>query len=81
MSKNNEKLMDLISRVLSVEIKTITDEMSPQNTDSWDSFNGLLMASELEEVFSVNFSIDEVYAITCVKDIKKALVHHNVSFE
>ena len=81
MSKNNEKLMDLVSRVLNIEVETVTDETSPENTASWDSFNGLLMVSELEEVFSVHFSIEEVYAVTCVKDIKSALTRHDVSFE
>jgi acyl carrier protein len=81
MSKNNEKLIDLISKVLNIEVEMVTDETSPENTASWDSFNGLLMVSELEEVFSVHFSIEEVYGVTCVKDIKSALVHHDVSFE
>ena len=81
MSKNNEKLIDLVSKVLNVEVETVTDETSPENTASWDSFNGLLMVSELEELFSINFSIEEVYAVTCVKDIRDVLIRHKVSFE
>ena len=81
MSKNNEKLMDLISMVLNIEVEIVTDETSPENTASWDSFNGLLMVSELEELFSINFSIEEVYAVTCVKDIRDVLIRHKVSFE
>jgi len=81
MSKNNEKLMDIISRVLDIEVETVTDETSPENTASWDSYNALLMVSELEEVFNVQFSMEEVYAVTCVKNIRSALVRHDVSFE
>ena len=81
MSKNNEKLLGLVSKVLDLEVETVTDETSPENTASWDSFNALLMVSELEEVFNVHFSIEEVYAVTCVKDIRSALVRHDVSFE
>ena len=81
MSKNNKKLMDLISKVLNIEVEIVTDETSPENTASWDSFNGLLMVSELEELFSINFSIEEVYAVTCVKDIRDVLIRHKVSFE
>ena len=81
MSKNNDKLMDLVSRVLNIDADTVTDETSPENTASWDSFNGLLMVSELEEVFSVHFSIEEVYGVTCVKDIRSALIRHDVSLE
>ncbi len=81
MSKNNEKLIDLVSKVLNVEVETVTDETSPENTASWDSYNALLMVSELEDEFNVHFSIEEVYSVKCVKDIREALCRHNVSFE
>ena len=81
MSENVEKLIMVLSKVLEVKPESITDETSPENTPSWDSFNGLLLVSELEEVFSVHFSMEEVYAVTKVKDIKEALSRHNVSFE
>ena len=81
MSKNNEKLIDLVSKVLIVEVETVTDETSPENTASWDSYNALLMVSELEDEFNVHFSIEEVYSVKCVKDIRDALCRHHVSFE
>ena len=81
MSKNNEKLLGLVSKVLNVEVETVTDETSPENTASWDSYNALLMVSELEDEFNVHFSIEEVYSVKCVKDIRDALSRHNVSFE
>jgi len=80
MSDKNNELMALLSKILNIDVESITDETSPDNTPSWDSFNGLVMVSELEEVFSVHFSIEEVYAVTCVKDIKSALIRHGVEF-
>ncbi len=81
MSENNEIMIDVISRVLNVEAETITDEISPQNMPFWDSFNGISIVSELEKEFSVHFSIEEVYVVTSVKEIREALNRHNVSFE
>ena len=80
MSVNDDKLKVLLSKVLAVDIKSISDDTSPENTESWDSFNGLVIVSELEAVFDVHFSMEEVYAVTCVKDIRKALKHHDVDF-
>ena len=80
MSVNNEKLMKLIAKVLDVEASTITDGMSPENTDSWDSFNGLMLVSELETQFKVHFSMEEAYLVTCVADIRKTLKHHDIDF-
>ena len=80
MSKNNEKLMEVIAKVLDLEASTITDDMSPENTSTWDSFNALMMISELETQFNVHFSMEEVYLVTCVADIRKALKHHDIDF-
>ena len=80
MSSNNEKLIALISRVLDIDKNSISDLTSPENTESWDSFNALVMVSELELEFEVHFSIEEVYSVTCVKDIRDVLRGHNVVF-
>ena len=80
MSSNNAKLIALISRVLDIDKNSITDFTSPENTESWDSFNALVMVSELELEFEVHFSIEEVYSVTCVKDIRDVLRRHDVVF-
>lgn len=78
MATNNEKLNELLSQVLSISVGEITDSTSSENTSAWDSFNGLLLVAEIEELFSVQFSIDEIYAISCVKDIRELLHRHGV---
>jgi len=80
MSKGNEQLMKLISRVLSVPIDILNDNTKPDEIESWDSFNGLMMVSELESEFDVSFTIEEVYAVACVKDIREALIRHGITF-
>ena len=78
MISNNQKLMSLISSVLNIDENSINNETSPENTESWDSFNALVMVSELESQFEVQFSIEEVYSVTCVKDIKNALIKYGI---
>jgi acyl carrier protein len=80
-NENMQQLLALLSRVLGIDISTITDETSPDNTETWDSFNGLMMVSELEREFDVHFTMDEVVAVTCVKDIKEALKKHGIAIE
>jgi len=80
MSSNNIKLIALISRVLNIDKNSITDLTSPENTESWDSFNALVMVSELELEFEVHFSIEEVYSVNCDKDIRDVLRRHDVVF-
>ena len=80
MSLNSQKLMKLISSVLNIDENSINNDTSPENTESWDSFNALVMVSELESEFEVQFSIDEVYSVSNVKDIKNVLIRHGIIF-
>lgn len=73
-----QRLKPLIARVLQVEEGRITDETSPANLETWDSFNALMLVSELESEFKVQFTMDEVRSVTCVRDIKESLRKHGV---
>lgn len=82
MAEDNElKLYDLIANVLEVDKERLSDDTTPNDIESWDSFNGLMLVSELEEKFQVSFSIEETYEVRCIKDIRNALIDHGISFE
>lgn len=74
-----KRLKAILSKVLDISKDVITDGTSPKNVDSWDSFNGLLLVSELEKEFNVKFTMDEVISVKCVADIKNALKKHGIN--
>ena len=71
-------LKKILSKVLGISEDIITDETSPNNVEDWDSFNGLMLVSELETTFKVKFTMDEVMSVKCVKDIKEVLIKHGI---
>ena len=73
-----KRLKSLLSKILQIDEDKINDKTSPANTETWDSFNGLLIASELEKVFKVKFTMEEVTSVKCVGDIKASLKQHGV---
>ncbi len=73
-----EGLKSIVARVLGIEPNELTDESSPDNIPSWDSFNGLIMVSELEKNYCVKFTMDEVTSITRFADIRACLMKHGV---
>lgn len=75
------KLKKILSKVLGVKEADISDDSSPDNIDSWDSFNGLMLVSELENEFKISFTIDEVVKVKTVGDIKRALIKHGVKLD
>ena len=71
-------LYKIIAKVFSISESEINDESGPENIESWDSFNGLLLVDELENHFNVKFTISEKNDVKNVADIKRHLKNHNV---
>jgi acyl carrier protein len=64
-----------------MEESAISDETSAANTENWDSFNTLMLVSELEKEFQIRFAMDEMIAFNAVKNIKELLKRHGVNLE
>ena len=75
----SKKLFNIISRVMEIESLELTDESSPEDIENWDSYNGLLLVDELESEFNVKFTVEEVFDVHSIADIKKHLVNHGVT--
>ncbi len=73
-----KRLKSVLSNVLEIQEDTISDETSPDNVESWDSLKGLMLVTELEGMFNIKLSMEEVTSVKCVKDIKETLVRHGV---
>lgn len=71
----------ILSKVLGIAEGEISDATSPATVKTWDSFNGLVIVSELETTYDVSFTIDEVVSVKCVLDIKNCLKKHGVSLD
>jgi len=78
MEKN--ALRELLGKVLGIDPDTITDDMSPESVESWDSFNGLMIVTELEKYFNISFTVDEVINVKNVGDIERTLKARGLEF-
>lgn len=76
-----KRLKRILSKVLEIDEDTITGDTSPDTVESWDSFNGLMLVSELESGFDIKFSIDDIVAVEKVEDIKYYLRKYGVVLE
>ena len=74
-----EKLYEIIANIMDVPASEINDESSPETIESWDSFNSLLLADELESEFNISFSLEEIIDSPNVATIKNHLKNHGVS--
>jgi len=69
----SEKLYQIISNVMKIDISTITDELGPETIENWTSFNGYVLLNELETGFDVKFTINEAMDVKNIADIKRYL--------
>ena len=69
----------IVAKVFSIPESEVNDQSSPENIESWDSFNGLVLVDELETHFKVKFTISEITDVKNVADIKRHLKNHDVS--
>ena len=75
----DDDLRTIVAKVFSIPESEVNDNSSPENIESWDSFNGLILVDELENHFRIKFSISEITDVKTVSDIKRHLKNHNVS--
>ena len=73
-----KKLNKALSDILQISSSEITDESSPKNTLSWDSYNSLTLIAEIEKIFKINFKPGDVSRIKNVGNIKKLLRKHKI---
>ena len=71
----------IIAKVFSIPESSVTDQSGPENIESWDSFNGLVLVDELENNFNIKFTLSEVTDVKTVGDIKRHLKTHNVDLD
>ena len=72
-SSNEEKLKEILAKVLLVDKTKINDRMSRKGVEEWDSMAHLMLVSEIESEFGVMMSDDDITEIKTVGDIKRVL--------
>ena len=73
MSENENRLLDILSKVLLLEKDEIKDDLRRKDFEPWDSMAHLVIVSEVENEFGIFFEDEEVVNIWTVGDLKKLL--------
>ena len=73
-----DSIKKIMCNVLGIEEKDITDEMTFENTEKWDSLKHMLMIAAFEEEFSIEFAAEEIVSMLSFIDIKKVLTNKGV---
>ena len=77
----DDDVKTIIARVFLIPESEVNDQLGPENIETWDSFNGLVLVDELENHFKIKFTISEITDVKNVADIKRHLKTHNVDLD
>lgn len=73
MTDTEDRLANILSKVLLLEKDDITDDIRRKEHEAWDSMAHLVIISEVENAFEIFFEDEEVVDIWTVGDLKQAL--------
>jgi len=69
-----DKLKEILSKILEIDKNKINDKSSPDNIESWDSFNHLLIISEIEKELGISIDMGKVGEIRTFGDLKRVVL-------
>lgn len=76
---NLDKLNKVLRDVLDLrKIEDITDDLGPDDIESWDSLGHVELVTNLEEVFEIALSVVDISRMYTVGGIKKILGKYGV---
>ena len=68
-----EKLTDIFRKVFGVKDLVLSDTMTADDVDTWDSLSHMLLITEIEEQFSIKFKLRELNKMKDVGALKLVL--------
>jgi acyl carrier protein len=79
MSSPQDRLNEILSKILLVDSGEIHDDLSREGVEDWDSMTHLMLVSEVETAFDVALTDDDIMSINTVGDLRKILVRLGIS--
>lgn len=73
MTDFEDKLTEILSKILLTDKENITDDLKRKNFEPWDSMAHLVIITEIENEFDIFFEDEEIVDIWSVADIKRIL--------
>jgi acyl carrier protein len=77
---NLNQLKLVFSKLFNIEIESLNNTSSQDNIHNWDSMGTVILANELEQVFSVSFDFSEINDFKTFELVKAILVEKGIVF-
>ena len=73
-----KKIRRIFHEILGIEEERVTDSLSYQSCEKWDSIRHLKLVAAFEKEFGIELETDDIVAMENVGKIKEILRRHHV---
>lgn len=64
-----ERVKEIIARVLNVDVGVVTDGLSSGDIPEWDSVGNLAVICTIEQELNIEFPLEDLFDLTSVRSI------------
>jgi acyl carrier protein len=68
-----EELKKIMADILNISSEDITDALTMEECDSWDSLKHMELIVAFEQRFGVTFTVDEIMSVVSVCEVRRVL--------
>ncbi|MFX1293549.1 MAG: acyl carrier protein [Promethearchaeota archaeon] len=68
----------MVSEVFEIERSEISDQLTPDDIESWDSISHMALMAKFEDEWGVSFDVEELTEMETIGLMKEALIRHGV---
>ena len=72
----NEKLKELVSDIFEIKTSDIVDELRFEDIPEWESLKFLALITEIEEEWSIKFTMNEIETMDSLDKMSAAVLRH-----
>ncbi|MCA0772204.1 acyl carrier protein [Vibrio vulnificus] len=81
MNNNLDVFIGIIARSLGVKMSDVNESLAYDDLANWDSITHMLIITELEDHFGIEFSPQDITDSRSVLDIKERMISLGISFD
>jgi len=78
---NKEKLRTCFSRSLGIPMEQVTDDLTYNTIEEWDSVGHMTLVADIETAFDVVLDTDDILDLSSVRQAVAILGRHGVDFD
>jgi acyl carrier protein len=79
--QNHSKLNSAFAHSLRIDLSRITDQLTFNTIEEWDSVAHMALITEIEKIFDVMLDTDDILELSSVVKAREILSKHGVSFQ